>query len=127
MCSLSKMLAKNHVSVRRGVAGAEEAQREQATVERFNCTLAKGMFGHQYNQEMRFVGTAKVCQRSTVARLPAVVSTLNNKITRMTGKKPSDDIRVKAETQKPSTVAVGLEGLEEKKILSSVVTSLSFW
>ena len=50
MGSVSKLLAKHHVSLRHGIAGAEGSHREQAIVERFNRTLAEPLFGHQYDQ-----------------------------------------------------------------------------
>ena len=61
-------------------------------------------------------------QRSTewVARLPAVVSALNNEVTRLIGKKPSDAIKAKAVTQKPSVAASCPVGLKEQKLPSGV-------
>ncbi|MEW8684770.1 MAG: hypothetical protein AB2556_03085, partial [Candidatus Thiodiazotropha sp.] len=58
-------------------------------------------------------------QRSTewVKRLPAVVAALNGEATRLTGKQPSEAIRARSVTQKPSLVAPGrLVGLEEAKL-----------
>ncbi|MEW8688053.1 MAG: hypothetical protein AB2556_19755, partial [Candidatus Thiodiazotropha sp.] len=87
-------------------------------VERFNRTLAERLFGHQYAQEM-----VQPSQRSTewVKRLPAVVAALNGEATRLTGKKPSDAIRARSVTQKPSLIVPGhLVGLEETKLPSGV-------
>ena len=39
-----------------------------------------------------------------VARLPSVVAALNGEVTRLTGKKPSDAIKVRTVAQKPSCV-----------------------
>ena len=63
-------------------------------MERFNRTLAERLFGHQYAQEMQQEAEG---QRSTewAARLPVVVSALNNEVTRLTGKKPSVAIKAK--------------------------------
>ena len=64
MGSVSELLATHNVSVRCCIAGADGAHRRQSIVERCNRTLAERLFGHQYVQEMRFVGTAKDNQRS---------------------------------------------------------------
>ena len=50
MGSVSQMLAKHSVQVRRGRV---DIHRDQGIVERFNRTLAERLFGHQYAQEMR--------------------------------------------------------------------------
>ena len=62
-------------------------------------------------------------ERSTewVKRLPSVVAALNGEVTRLTGKKPSDAIKAKTLTQKPSSVVPGRPfGLKEQKIPSGV-------
>ena len=62
-------------------------------------------------------------QRSTewVKRLPAVVAALNGEVTRLTGKKPSDAIKLHRSTQKPSSVVPGRPvGLKEQKVPSAV-------
>ena len=99
MGSVSQLLAKNSVQVRRGLV---DIHRDQAIMERFNRTLAKRLFGHQYAQEMRL----PFGERSTewVKRLPSVVAVLNEEVTRLTGKKPSDAFKAKTLTQKPSSV-----------------------
>ena len=67
-----------------------DIHRDQAIVERFNHTLAERLFGHQYGVEMRLPDN----KRSTewVTQLPAVISALNKKVTRLTGKKPAEAI-----------------------------------
>ena len=115
MGAVSQLLAKHRVSVRRGRV---DIHRDQGVVERWNRTLAERLFGHQYAQEMRLPG-----DRSTewVARLPAVVSALNNEVTRLTGKKPSVAIKAKTTRSFPSSVVPGRPvGLEERKIPSGV-------
>ena len=87
--------------------------RDQDIVERFNRTLAERLFGHQYAQEMCLPSD----ERSTewVKRLPSVVAALIRDVTRLTGKKPSDAIKAKALTQKPSSVVTGRPpGLNEQ-------------
>jgi len=92
-------------------------------VERFNRTLAERLFGHQYAQELLLAARGS-SERSAewVARLPAVVTALNNEVTHLTGKKPKDAIMVKTVTQKPSSVVPGRPfGLEEPLIPSSAL------
>ena len=62
-------------------------------------------------------------KRSTewVARLSAVIAALNNKVTRLTDKKPADAIKAARVPQKPSSVVPGRPvGSSEQKIPSSV-------
>ena len=116
MGTVSHILAKHKVAVRRGRVNIH---RDQGIVERFNRTLAERLFGYQYAVEMRLA----VGQRSTgwVSRLPAVVSALNNEVTRLTGKKPSGDIKAKKVSQKPSSVVPDRPvGLNEQKVPSGV-------
>ena len=65
-------------------------------------------------------------QQSTqwVKRLPAVVSALNNEVTRLTGKKPAEAIKEKAVFAKPSTPYLRPVGKNEK-MLPGVECSLS--
>ena len=114
MGSVSQLLAKHSVQVRRSRV---DIHRDQGIVERFNRTLAERLFGHQYAQEMRLHSG----ERSTewVKRLPSVVAALNGEVTQLTGKKPSDAIKAKVLTQKPSSVVHGCPlGLKEPKVPS---------
>ena len=116
MGAVSQLLAKHSVQVRRGRV---DIHRDQGIVERGNRTLAEWLFGHQYTQEMRLPSG----QRSTewVARLPGVVAALNGEVTRLTGKKPSDAIKAKTVTQKPSSVVPDRPvGLKEQRLPSGV-------
>ena len=116
MGSVSQLVAKHGVEVRRGRV---DIHRDQGVVERWNRTLAERLFRHQYAQEMRLPSG----QRSTewVARLPSVVAALNGEVTRLTGKKPSDAIKVKTVEQKPSSVVPDRPvGLNEQKLPSGV-------
>ena len=118
MGSVSQLLSKHNVAVRRGTPGAEGAHRGQAVVERFNRTLAERLFGHQYAQELANPSTRS---REWVARLPAVVAALNREVTRLTGKKPVDAIKLKSVAQKPSSTVPGRTvGLREQKLPSGV-------
>ena len=91
-------MKQNNTAIRRGRV---EIHRDQAIVERFSRTLAERLFGHQYAVEMRLPKG----QRSVewVKRLPAVVSALNNEVTRLIGKKPAEAIKEKVVFAKPST------------------------
>ena len=62
-------------------------------------------------------------KRSTewVARLSAVIAALNNEVTRLTDKKPTDAIKAARVPQKPSSVVPGRPvGSSERKISSGV-------
>ena len=116
MGAVSQLLAKHNVEARRGRV---DSHRDQGIVERWNRTLSERLFGHQYAQEMRL----PVGGRSTewVRRLPAVVSALNGEVTRLTGKRPSEAIRVKSVSGGPSsTVPSRPVGLQEQKLPSGI-------
>ena len=102
MGAVSKLMESKHVNIRRGEKGLHRAQ---GIVERFNRTLAERLFGHQYAQEI-LMEARNDSARSTewVARLPDVVKALNNETTRLTGMKPSEAIKNKTVSVKPSTV-----------------------
>ena len=110
MGAVTKMANEHNVTIRRGPT---EIHRDQEIVERFNRTLAERLFGHQYAVEMNTMGS-----RSTawVKRLPAVVSALNNEVTRLIGKKPADAISEKAIFSKPATPYMHPVGVNEKRI-----------
>ena len=112
MGAVNQLLAKHSLQVR---CGRVDTHREQGIVERFNPTLAKRLFGHQYAVEMRL----PVGQWSTelVRRLPAVVAALNSEVTRLTGRRPMEAIKAKSVAQKPSSVVTGCTvGLKEQKL-----------
>ena len=109
MGGVMKEMEKHKTYIRRGRA---EIHRDQAIVERFNRTLAERLFGHQYAVEMLHAGRSTVW----VKRLPDVVSTLNNEVTRLTGKKPASAIKEKNIVSKPSTPYSRPVGVNEKKL-----------
>jgi len=98
--------------------GRTEIHCNQAIVERFNCTLAERLFGHQYTVEMRLPEG----QRSTawVKRLPEVVLALNNEVTSLIGKKPAVAIKEKTVYARASTSYSRPVG-ESEKLLPSLV------
>jgi len=101
------------------VFGRPEIHRDQAIVERFNCMLAKRLFGHQYAVEMLLPSG----QRSTawVRRLPDIVATPNSEVTSLLGKKPAVTIKEKSVTSKPSTKYSRPVGLKERKLPHSLM------
>lgn len=115
MGAVNQLFAKHNVKVRRGRV---ELHRDQAIVERFNRTLAERLFGHQYAQEMRL----SEGERSTewVKRLPEVVSALNQEVTRLIDKKPSEAIKLKTVTASSSAPAERPVGLDEEKLPPNV-------
>ena len=111
MGAVTKVMENNKTAIRRGHT---EIHRDQAIVERFNKILAEWLFGYQYAVEMHLPSG----QRSSewVKRLPEVVSALNNEVTRLTGKKPTQAIKEKAVSSKPSTPYSRPVGANDKKL-----------
>ena len=110
MGAVTKIANEHNVTIRRG---RPNIHRDQAMVERFNRTLAETLFGYQYAVEMNMPSG-----RSTawVKRLPGVVSALNNEVTRLTGKQPSQAIKDKAVSAKPATPYMRPVGVNERKL-----------
>ena len=121
MGSVSQLLAKHRIEVRRGRV---DIHRDQGIVERFNRTLAERLFGHQQAQEllMRSEGSGER-SREWVKRLRAVIAALNGEVTRLTGKRPRDAIRAQsAVAQNRSSVTPRRPvGLKEQKLPSDVL------
>ena len=116
MGSVSQLLAKHRIEVRRGRV---DIHRDQGIVERFNRTLAERLFGHQQAQELLMNPGER--SREWVKRLPAVIAALNGEVTRLTGKRPRDAIRAQSVAQNPSSVVPRRPvGLKEVKPPSSV-------
>ena len=111
MGAVTKEMEKHKTYIRRG---RTEIHRDQAIVERFNRTLAKRLFGHQYAVEMLLPEG----KRSTewVKRLPDVVAALNNEVTSLIGKKPAVAIKEKEVSSRPSTKYNRPVGAKEKKL-----------
>ena len=112
MGAVTKVMQNHNTAIR---CGRTEIHRDQAIVECFNRTLAKPLFGYQYAVEMNMKQSN---QRSTewVKRLPSVVAALNNEVTRLTGKKPAEAMKVKSIYSKPSTPYSRPVGVDEKKL-----------
>ena len=88
MGEVSKLMNYHNVKIRRSEAGNHRAQ---AFVENANRVLGEKLFSHQYAQEM--ISDAR--SRIWVKRLPAILKTLNNTKTRITGKEPDKAIKLK--------------------------------
>jgi len=100
MGSVTKEVENHETTIRRG---RTEIHRQLSYLERFNRTLSKCLFGHQYTAEMLLPSG----QQSTawVQRLPDVVSILNNGVTSLSAKKKTAGaIKEKAVTSKPSSI-----------------------
>ena len=98
MGSVTKEMEKHKTNIRRG---RTKIHRDQAMVKRYNRTLAKRLFGHQYGVEMQPPESQRYSE--WVVRLPVLVSPLSGEVTRLTGKKPVAAIKEKAVYSKPST------------------------
>ena len=72
MGSVTQLMAKHNVSIRRG---REEIHRDQALVERLNRTLAERLFGYQYAMQLENPHTRN---REWVKRLPEVIKAINS-------------------------------------------------
>ena len=82
MGSVTKEMEKHKTNIRRGRL---KIHRDQAMVKRYNRTLAKRLFGHQYGVEMQPPESRRYSE--WVVRLPVLVSALSGEVTRFTGKK----------------------------------------
>jgi len=119
MGTVSQLLAKHNVQVRRGAA---VNHRQQGIVERFNRTLAERLFGQQYAQELLLTARG-ASERSSewVRALPDVVAALNDEVTRLTVKKPSEVIKASVVAHKPSLPARRVVGHDEPLLPSDAV------
>ena len=112
---VKQLLNKKGVSIRQGRV---EIHRDQGIVERFNRTLAERLFGYQQAQELLMDSNER--SRQWVNRLPAVISALNNEVTRLTGKKPIEAIKTKMVKSKASTISKRPVGLVEERLPDDV-------
>jgi len=116
MGAVKKEMSNHNVRIR---TGNVNVHRDQGIVERFNKTLmSERLFSYQYSQEMNMNSSER--SRELVKRLPEVVKALNNEVTRLTGKRPVDDIKEKVVEAKSSTSYSRPVGLKEKRLDSSV-------
>ena len=83
MGRVTSLMKRHNVIIQRSEAGNHRAQ---AFVERANRTLSERLFSFQYGKEMRSDDNER--SREWVERLPAVLKSMNNEVTRLTGKEP---------------------------------------
>ena len=84
---MTNLIEKHDVMIQRG---DPSQHRSQGIVERFNRTLADGLFSYQYHKELEDPSKSN---REWVSRLQNVVNSLNNENTRLIGMKPINAIK----------------------------------
>ena len=90
MGHVTSLMKRHNVVIQRSEAGNHRAQ---AFVERANRTLSERLFSFQYGKEMSSDDNER--SREWVGRLPAVVKSMNNEVTRLTGKEPQEVLKSK--------------------------------
>ena len=90
MGHVTSLMKRHNVIIERSEAGNLRAQ---AFVERANRTLSERLFSFQYGKEMSSDDNER--SREWVGRLPAVLKSMNNELTRLTGKEPQEVLKSK--------------------------------
>ena len=90
MGHVTSLMKRHNVIIQRSEAGNHRAQ---AFVERANRTLSERLFSFQYGKEMSSDDNER--SREWVERLPAVLKSMNNEVTRLTGKEPQEVLKSK--------------------------------
>ena len=90
MGRVTSLMKRHNVIIQRSEAGNHRAQ---AFVERANRTLSERLFSFQYGKEMRSDDNER--SREWVERLRAVLKSMNNEVTRLTGKEPLEVLKSK--------------------------------
>ena len=90
MGHVTSLMKRHNVIIQRSEAGNHRAQ---AFVERANRTLSERLFSFQYGKEMSSDDNER--SREWVERLPAVLKSMNNEVTRLTGKEPKEVLKSK--------------------------------
>ena len=90
MGHVTSLMKRHNVIIQRSEAGNHRAQ---AFVERANRTLSERLFSFQYGKEMSSDDNER--SREWVKRLPAVLKSMNNEVTRLTGKEPQEVLKSK--------------------------------
>ena len=90
MGRVTSLMKRHNVIIQRSEAGNHKAQ---AFVERANRTLSERLFSFQYGKEMSSDDNER--SREWVERLPAVLKSMNNEVTRLTGKEPLEVLKSK--------------------------------
>ena len=90
MGRVASLMKRHNVIIQRSEAGNHRAQ---AIVERANRTLSERLFSFQYGKEMSSDDNER--SREWVERLPDVLKSMNNEVTRLTGKEPQEVLKLK--------------------------------
>ena len=90
MGHVTSLMKRHNVIIQRSEAGNHRAQ---AFVERANRTLSERLFSFQYGKEMSSDDNER--SREWVERLPAVLKSMNNEVTRLTRKEPQEVLKSK--------------------------------
>ena len=90
MGHVTSLMKRHNVIIQRSEAGNHRAQ---AFVERANRTLSERLFSFQYGKETSSDDNER--SREWVERLPAVLKSMNNEVTRLTGKEPQEVLKSK--------------------------------
>ena len=90
MGRVTSLMKRHNVVIQRSEAGNHRAQ---AFVERANRTLSERLFSFQYGKEMSSDDNER--SREWVERLPAVLKSMNNEVTRLSGKEPLEVLKLK--------------------------------
>ena len=90
MGHVTSLMKRHNVIIQRSEAGNHRAQ---AFVERANRTLSERLFSFQYGKEMSSDDNER--SREWVERLPAVLKSMNNEVTRLTGKESQEALKLK--------------------------------
>ena len=109
MGAVTKEMEKHKTNIQHG---RTEIDREEAIMERFNCTLAERLFRNQYADETWLPEGQRFSK--WVIWLSAMVSALNGEVTSLTGKKPAKAIKEIAVYSKPAITYHRPVGLREK-------------
>ena len=90
MGHVTSLMKRHSVIIQRSEAGNHRAQ---AFVERANRTLSERLFSFQYGKEISSDDNER--SREWVERLPSVLKSMNNEVTRLIGKEPQEVLKLK--------------------------------
>lgn len=111
MGEVKKLFKSKDSSIR---YGRVNIHRDQAIVERWNKTLAEKLFGFQYAVELTLPKGFR--ETAWVKRLPEVVKSSNNEITRLINKKPAEAILEKTVVSETASFPGRFVGFNETTI-----------
>ena len=125
MGHVTSLMKRHNVIIHRSEAGNHRAQ---AFVERANRTLSERLFSFQYGKEMSSDDNER--SREWAERLLAVLKSMNNEVTRLTGKEPQEVLeskRITINAAKELRASLWPKGLRsESKILKKYNRPVGF-